>query len=737
MAKQKSSAYINLSGKVKATVETWLQNFGGTGFDDVQNIPQPEEDQAKVKDFVWSLFNEAFTGRAKSFGLRLGSTGISGSNSQSSGSGTSPAEFWLNCRRLENGQHWDVWGHRFNKAGDEYKAELVDDEIGNQKRIKKAHLLGAWHNISIFPNINNINDILYWERVKTKYQSTLNTVVDQGLTEGTQFAMSYLNEEIDPNIPYADELLLDNEGCFISPGARGLEKKDNNWFFMHCYYLPRRYAIQKYGLDEKKVASVSQQQFFDKVVPQGDTVLKDQLQKVWNQDLPCIRLYLDDYTVEAIPFDILETDQEHGIMGEIRLPIEERLPEPTMQQNHRKHIEAHLQFIAERELYLNSKDDLTPQEAIEYETILKLVSAHIELHHELMDKYEQVTGLKVDTQRKYPYGRLVHWIGGEISTDEAVDLGFDWRCLFHKYSPEEKPKTVWGRGVPEVLWNTNRNLDIFLSRIADVALIHGNPKVYFNIEDRDLHKNPEIGLNNDPMEPGYYNGQPPTFRQASASQDNYQLYTAQKVNAEKQQGGNQVAYGESPTKQASNQLAETLIQQNQILVTGEPNQNLDLFVTSTMTTRLLLMRLYYKKPRVYNINGRIQVVNVSEVLSSVEQIGDDGNPEVLPVPYFQIEVKSGSNLANQWQSDLNMLVGMASQPLADGLPLVPREAVLDQLAERYPEFAVGGKYYVQSEALKIGLQVMAEQQKKAEEEQKLADQVKNKVIGKGISSITP
>lgn len=736
MAKPKGSAYINLSGKVKATVETWLKNFGGTGFDNVQNIPQPAKDQAKVKDFIWSLFNETIQGRSEEFGLRLGSTGTQDTTS-SQGGGTTPAEFWLNCRRLENGQHWDVWGHRFKNPGDEYKAELVDDEIGNQKRIKKAHLLGAWHNISIFPNVNNIDDILYWERVKTKYQSILNTVVDQGLTEGTTFAMSFINEELDPDIPYVDEMVLDNEGCFITPGARGLEKKDNNWFFMHCYYLPRRYAIQKYGLDAKMVSTVSEQQFFDKVVPQGDTATKRKFEKVWNSDLPCIRLYLDDYTVEAIPFDITETDTEHLAMSAHLQNKEADLPSPTFQQNNRKHIEAHLEFLRTMEEFLNGKDDLTPQEALDYEILVELVTAHIELHHEVMDKFTQATGLKIDTQKKYPHGRLIHWIGGEIPTDQPVDLGFDWRRLFHKYSPEEKPKTVWGRGVPEVLRNTNRNLDIFLSRIADIALVHGNPKAYFPIEDRELHKDTQTGLSNDPLEPGYYTSQPPVFRQASASQDNYQLYLAQKANAEKQQGGNQVAYGESPTKQASNQLAETLIQQNQILVTGEPNQNLDIFVTSTMTTRILLMRLYYKKPRVYNINGRIEVINVSEILSTVEQVGDDGQPETLPVPYFQVEVKSGSNLANQWQSDLNMLVGMASQPLADGLPLVPREAVLDQLAERYPEFAVGGKYYVQSEALKIGLQVMAEQQAKAEEEQKLADQVKNKVIGKGISSITP
>jgi hypothetical protein len=280
-------------------------------------------------------------------------------------------------------------------------------------------------------------------------------------------------------------------------------------------------------------------------------------------------------------------------------------------------------------------------------------------------------------------------------------------------------------------------LDLFISRIADVALISGSPKMYFHIDDKDNMSSPEFGLNNDPATPAFYTSQPPIYRQAGASQDNYQLFNTMKADAEKQQGGNQVAYGQSPTKDASNQLAETLIQQNQILVTGEPNQNLDVFVTSVMTTRLLMMRQYYTKPRVYFIQGRLQVINVKKSLSVVEQIGDDGQPEQLPIPYFQVEIKTGSNLANQWQSDLNMLVGMASTPLADGLPLVPREAVLDHLAERYPQFAVGGKYYTQSEALKIGLQVQAEQQKKAEEEQKLHDQVKQKLINKGMSEVIP
>ncbi len=730
MAKKAGSAYINLSGKLVAKVQEWLQNFGGTGFSDLKEIPQPDEkDNTKVKNFVWSLFDESHKGRAKSFGMRLNSTAINDTKDASTSGENSPAQFWLNCRRLENGQHFDVWGHRYTGPGTEYKAELVDDEIGNQQRIKKAHLLGAWHDISVFPNINNIDDILYWERVKTKFQGTLNKVVTQGLTEGTAFAMSFVNHELERGVPYIDELVLDNEGVLLTPGATGLGIKDKNWYIMFCFYLPKRYAVNKYNLDEEKLV-VGEADFFKKVIPQGDVLQIDNAMNAWNQDVPCIRLYLDDYTIEQIPFDPAEADQEHAIMAQ------GGMPDVTFQQNNRKHINAHLNFLQETESSLNDKTDLTPQEAVHYEAMVKIVEAHIQQHHDAMDMYEKDTGLKADTQLMYPNGRCIFWVGGEIPIDEPVDGELDWRQLFHKYSPEEKAKSVWGRGVPEVLWNTNRNLDLFLSRIADIALVHGNPKAYFNLDDKDNVRDPDNGINNDPQQPAF-TSQPPVFRQASASQDNYQLYNTQKANAEKQQGVNQVSYGESPTKDASNQLAETLIQQNQILVTGEPNQNLDLFVTSTMTTRLHMMRQYYTKPRVYFIQGKMKVVNVAKALTSIDQVGDDGQMETLPIPYFQIEVKTGSNLANQWQSDLNMLVGMASTPLADGLPLVPREAVLDHLAERYPQFAVGARYYTLSEALKIGLQVQAEQQKKLEQEQQVADQVKKKLISHGVSQAIP
>lgn len=730
MAKKAGDAYINLSGKLVAKVQEWLMNFGGTGFSDLKEIPQPSKDDSKVKNFVWSLFDESHKGRAKSFGLRLSSQSLTDTKNVATSGENSPAQFWLNCRRLENGQHWDVWGHRYTGPGTEYKAELVDDEIGNQQRIKKAHLIGAWHDISVFPNINNIDDILYWERVKTKFQNTLNKVVTQGLTEGTTFAMSFVNDEIEPGVPYIDELVLDNEGVLFTPGARSLEVKDNNWYFMHCFYLPKRYAIQKYDLDESKLVT-GEADFFKRITPNGDTLTYEDSMNAWNQDVPCIKLYLDDYTVEAIPFDPMETDTENAVMAS------GEMPDVTFGQNNRKHIEAHLQFLQEVEASLNDKTDLTPQEAVNYEMMVKIVEGHIQLHHKAMDLYEKETGLKADTYLKYPNGRCIFWVGGQIAIDEPVDHEFGWRSLIHKYSPEEKSKSPWGRGVPEVLWNTNKNLDLFLSRIADIALVHGNPKQYFQIDDKDNLLQPEFGLNNDPTSPGFYTSQPPVFRQASASQDNYQLYNAQKANAEKQQGGNQVAYGQSPTKDASNQLAETLIQQNQILVTGEPNQNLDLFVTSVMTTRILMMRQYYTKPRVYYIQGKLKVINVKQDLTSIVQVNEDGEEEELPIPYFQIEIKTGSNLANQWQSDLNMLVGMASTPLADGLPLVPREAVLNHLAERYPQFAVGGQYYVQSEALKIGLQVMAEQQAKEEEERKIADSIKNKIINKGISEAIP
>ena len=671
MAKKSGSAYINLSGKVIKNVQQWIANFGGNGFAKLNKIPQPEDKSDKVKNFVWSLFDESYQGRAKSFGMRLNSTAIQDSKDASSDNGNSPAQFWLNCRRLENGQHWDVWGHRYTGPGTEYKAELVDDEIGNQQRVKKAHLLGAWHDVSVFPNINNIDDILYWERVKTKFQSTLNKVLTQGLTEGTTFALSFVNDELEQGIPYIDEMVLDNEGCLLTPGARGLEVKDKNWYFMYCFYLPKRYAVNKYELDEKTL-TIGEEDFFRKITPQGDTLQNNNSNNSWNQDVPCIKLFLDDYTTEQIPFDQMEADTENAVMAS------GEMPEVKFTQNNRKHIESHLQFIQERETFLNGKTDLTPQEAIDYETMVKIVEGHIQQHQEAMDMYVEKTGLAVDTQLKYPNGRTILWVGGQVPIDEPVDEECGWRQLIHKYCPEEKSKSVWGRGTPEILWNTNKNLDLFLSRIADVALIHGNPKTYFSIEDKDNLSNPEFGLNNDPQSPGFYTSQPPVTRQASASQDNYQLYNAQKTNAEKQQGGNQVAYGQSPTKDASNQLAETLIQQNQILVTGEPNQNLDLFVTSVMTTRLLLMRKYYTKPRVYYIQGKLKVINVAKSLTTTVQVNDEtGQEEELPIPYFQIEVKTGSNLANQWQSDLNMLVGMASQPLADGLPLVPREAVLD------------------------------------------------------------
>lgn len=735
MAK-KRSAYINLASKALASVQEWLENFGGSGYADLREIPQPEKFDkddypSKVKDFLFALFEESYQARSKSFGLRLGSASGDGKDSATSTSISGPAQFWLNCRRLENGNHWDVWGSRYSKPGDEWKAELVDDEIGNQVRVKKAHLLGAWHNLTVFPNIQNIDQILYWERVYTGYQNMLNTVLSQGLTEGTVFAETFYNTDIGRD-GYIDELVLDNEGVLLTPGARGIEVKDGNWYFMHCCYLPKRYVVSKYGLEDVSLTSYTQD-FYKKITPVGDIIqMQDTFNFSWNQDVPCMKLYFDDYAMEPIPFDQMEVDTENAVMSH---PTEADIPEPLTEQNHRRHVKAHIEFLQQLEDTLNGKEgELTPKEVIEYETIVQRVQAHIQLHKEAAELYEQYTGYKAGTRRKYPHGRFILWIGGQLVYDDPVEFGFDWRLKFHKYTPEEKAKEVWGRGIPESLWNTNKNLDLMLSRIADVALLHGMPKTFYDIANKDMHKDPEAGPTNDPQEPEYFVGQPPVFRQAQASQDNYQIYNSMKVNAEKKGGVNDVSYGESPTKQASAELADSLMQQNQILVTGEPNQNLDLFVTSTIRARLLMMRVYYKKPRVYEIDGKFQVVNVKKILSTFTQTDENGQPEEIPIPEFLVEVKGGSNLANQWEADLSRLVAMASQPLADGAPIIPREAVLDHLAERYPKFAVGAQYYQMSQATQIGLRVMAEQQKKAEEEQKLQDSVEKKIINKGMSA---
>ena len=69
------------------------------------------------------------------------------------------------------------------------------------------------------------------------------------------------------------------------------------------------------------------------------------------------------------------------------------------------------------------------------------------------------------------------------------------------------------------------------------------------------------------------------------------------------------------------------------------------------------------------------------------------------------------------------------------MPYIPREAVLDWLGQKIPKLGLDGPYYQMSQATKIGLQEIKQQQIKQKEETKTLDKVKQKFKNEALKEM--
>src|SRR3990167_510793 len=75
-----------------------------------------------------------------------------------------PEAFIQALSQLDNGNDWATWGYR-DEA--DYEQEFSDGEIGDQVRARNAYFNANWHDVTISPNINGINEIFDQERKAT------------------------------------------------------------------------------------------------------------------------------------------------------------------------------------------------------------------------------------------------------------------------------------------------------------------------------------------------------------------------------------------------------------------------------------------------------------------------------------------------------------------------------------------------------------------------------------------
>lgn len=604
--------------------------------------------------------------------------------------------------------HWEVWGRRNTEAGSEWKHEIIDNLIGNQARVRKSYLNANWHDITITPNFTHINEIIQQERDKTHWGRNIILGSHRLLIEGTVIFKSIVDRSEDEN-GLAREVLCDNESILPTPEATGFTRLEGCWYVIHATLKSVQDVLSKYPKLKPTDITAAELNAAQKIsVSHYSTPVSDYTKTKFVEHY---EVWMDDNSLVDKTFDPQEVEDEIEAIQN-GSPVEVR-PD----QHHEKFIERYIEVMDNLSSSMDSLYDEADREFTE--TVLAVITGLLEERTAAAERALELDGIPPGKQRKYPYGRKIVVVGDKLAEDRANPLKFDWRKLFRKSDCESLPNHFWGRGVVEILWNTNHTADTALSRIGDLSITVGMPKPYFGIEDRELLS--ETKWNQDPTKPGFYTSRPPTFPRGSIPPELAQIYNFMREKATQEIGINSVTYGEAPTKRSSNALAETLLRQNIVLVTGEANTNLTVAIEEMIETRLLIMREVYTGPRYYIINGKPEAVTVSR--------------ELKKFPVFEVNVKPNSNFPNQWEDELGFVMGMATQTAADGMPFLPREAVIDVIAQRYPQFGRSGSYYQISEILKLGVQAKQQADEQANRDRQTQQQVDSKFRSSGIEQL--
>jgi hypothetical protein len=514
---------------------------------------------------------------------------------------------------------------------------------------------------------------------------------------------SFLDRRLDPR-GLANEMVCKHGSVLFSPFSTS---KWDAWYGMHCQSVTGQY-VKDYFPDFKLEDAARVDMEFQKSMSfSPGTEAQD---TAYTHQYALIECYMDDRALEDVPFSQDEFDARVAA-------ILEGVPEAKAEQddNHKKWVEAYLAFLSERvglSNRLREKGEFTPEDDQLLDQMVGVIESEIKAHITMSEETLAPAGKRF----KYPNGRLVVTIDGKVAQDESNPYGFEWRMLFHRGKNEEVPGRDDGRSDVEILWNVNKHIDQNLSRFQDAAIIQGQPKPYYHENDRVTVE--KDGFSNDPTVPGYYSQNPPTFPKGQVPTEYLQLVETSKMSAQKKLGISEVTFGKAPTSSASGDMVEALINQNQVLITGEANQSLNDMIEDMIETRMAMMKQFYVEPRVYMIGGTEQTVVVSRILST-RMVEENGAQVEKDVPSIEVKVLPESNVPMRWERDVALLTRV-SQSVAypDGMPVIPPDMILDLMAQRFPDLAPGGKYRTQNALAQIGAQVVQRQQAMAEQQAK-------------------
>lgn len=678
------------------------------------------------------------------------------------------AEAWKASRKLIDGNHWVVWEKNElgrKTKGNEWKTELQDAEISNQIRTKVEYISHNWHELVVTPNIKYINQILDKER-GDEWNKEIRSTVWKAKVEGSVHLKTCLEKD-ENGIDVFRERVVDNESIFPTPNSFGVERHEGCWYLI--------YARSRYVMDVvREFPDIDKSIFSDISATRKNEIsfVKSENTNIVNysttKDVEDLRFYCDDDTLVDAEID------ENEITKRIDLLSRMEKPEIKIDDNHLAFIQAyydvllvleqqlqeHAQVIAanqtqqpaiqEQEAEENFTEEgkeipteevAEPQQAEQIEHAMQsmeseeFVDAYAQeliermslMQEQIQEHYNEIVklekqGMPIGKEKKYPFGRYIVMISDKIVEDKPNPYNIEWRMLFHKIDNEKIHGSYYGRSDVEILWDANKTQDTMKSYTADVAVSVGFPKTFI----KETEKQTLESFNNNFLEPAIYREVPPTFRQGSAPRELLTLYELSKRDAALSLGVSSIVQGNEPFSGASGELVKTLLTQSLPQVAGEFNANLNTAIERMMKTRIMLMKEFYKEPRVYYLNGEYKNVNVSESLIFQEVRHENGEITIEEIPDVTINVKPNSNFPNQFESELNFIItAYNTLKFPDGAPMVPAEAIYDVLGQRFPQFAENGEWRQKSKIYELGLQVMRQMQAQEQQRQLQTQQMTN------------
>ena len=722
--------FADVKKRVQGYINPWTDEYEGETPTSAYSLqggePRIDEKKAeKVAHYAEGLFTdakayfEAEFERTKIFRYNTGKAGT----------------FWDQNLMLESGDHWGVFGRRNKNEADNWKQELIDPVTGYNLRARLAYLTANWHDVQVSPNIQDIDAILFQDRKATRWGERIRDIVKYMGIFGEAWSISYL----DKSAPYegvATEFLCRPGSILLSPFAKGKERDEKCWYAVHADMVTAQWIAEEFPKFDISKSSAA-----DTNILAYATSEKNQKQSVSYSHTKLsdmVEVWMDDPYIEVVPFEQEEFDARVGKLAETlqgvkQEPVEgmeEERVTPQYSDNHKKWEKAYYDFLEERAKFAN-KLSLQGKTTEEDEGLLgeltKLIYEQIDAHREMAVK----TPFEGYKRVRYPYGRHIIKIGGRVAVDQPFEYEADWRKFIHKVYNEKVPLRLDGRSDVEIQRPTQLAIDTFFSRFGDHMLLNGLKKPWFPISMKgEIVKE---GINQDPTKPGFsLDGKPPEYGQTNEPTGYITLIQLMKGISEKNVGISEVSFGKS-APQESGEKVNALLQQTEMVITGESSANLQSYVEEVVEARLLIMRQFYVAPRPYTIGGKQVLVSVAEMLKNVPvENRMTGEMELFAYPNFEITVRPDSNAPYRWERELNQLtqiLGTMPPEMQPGFI----EMILDLLSQRYPELGPNGKFRQTNKATQLGTEILTRREELTNNRKSMMESVAKKKSSQAVN----